>query len=79
MSAEGRKRISEYLNFQKVALIILAVVGGLRLALSLAGVPNSTVAFLSDRGWRISCTTRRSISGDPGVVAASARSALVCR
>jgi hypothetical protein len=41
------KRISEYLDFQKVALIVLAVVGLLRLALSLAGVPTSTVAFLS--------------------------------
>ena len=41
------KRIPEYLNFQKVALIVLAVVGLLRLALSLAGVPNSKVAFLS--------------------------------
>ena len=41
------KRISEYLNFQKVALIVLAVVGLLRLALSLAGMPTSKVAFLS--------------------------------
>jgi hypothetical protein len=41
------KRISEYLDFQKVALIVLAVVGLLRLALSLAGVSTSTVALLS--------------------------------
>jgi hypothetical protein len=41
------KRISEYLDFQKVALIVLAVVGLLRLALSLAGVPNGKVAYLS--------------------------------
>jgi hypothetical protein len=41
------KRISEYLDFQKVALIVVAVVGLLRLALSLAGVPNAKVAYLS--------------------------------
>ena len=41
------KRIPEYLDFQKVALIVLAVVGLLRLALSLAGMPTSKAAFLS--------------------------------
>src|SRR5262245_4933825 len=41
------KRISEYLTFQKVFLELIAVVGVLRLALSLAGLPNSTVRFLS--------------------------------
>lgn len=41
------KRISEYLGFQKVALIVLAVMGLTRLALSLAGWPNSTVHWFS--------------------------------
>jgi hypothetical protein len=40
------KRVSEYLRFQKVILILLAAVGLLRLLLSLAGVPNRVVAFL---------------------------------
>lgn len=41
------KRVSEYLAFQKEMLAILAVVGLARLGLSLAGVPDSTVAWLS--------------------------------
>lgn len=41
------KRISEYLGFQKEFLAILAVVGLARLGLSLAGMPDSTVAWLS--------------------------------
>jgi hypothetical protein len=41
------KRISEYLGFQKVALGVLAAVGLARLGLSLAGVPDATVAWLS--------------------------------
>jgi hypothetical protein len=41
------KRVSEYLDFQKVALGLLAVVGLARLGLSLTGLPNSTVTWLS--------------------------------
>jgi len=41
------KRISEYLAFQKVFLVLIAVVGLLRLGLSLAGLPNTTVRWLS--------------------------------
>jgi hypothetical protein len=41
------KRISQYLGFQKVVLGLLAVVGLARLGLSLAGLPNTTVAWLS--------------------------------
>lgn len=41
------KRVSEYLAFQKVALGILAAVGLARLVLSLAGLPDGVVAWLS--------------------------------
>ena len=41
------KRVSEYLDFQKVFLILVAVVGLLRLALSLTGAPNTTTRWLS--------------------------------
>jgi len=41
------KPAGQYLAFQKLPLILTAAVGLARLALSLAGVPNSTVAFLS--------------------------------
>jgi hypothetical protein len=41
------KRVSEYLAFQKVFLIALVAVGLTRLALSLAGLPSSTVAWVS--------------------------------
>ena len=41
------KRMSEYLSFQKVPLAIVAGVGLLRLALSLAGVPDASVTWLS--------------------------------
>jgi hypothetical protein len=41
------KKLSEYVAFQKVPLAILAGVGLARLGLSLAGVPDKTVAFLS--------------------------------
>jgi hypothetical protein len=41
------KRISEYLRFQKVWLALIAAVGLARLGLSLAGVPDGTVTFLS--------------------------------
>ena len=37
------KRISEYLGFQAVVLVLIAVVGLLRLGVSLAGVP--TIVF----------------------------------
>ncbi len=40
------KRLSQYLDFQKVILGLLAAVGLARLGLSLVGVPNSTVAWL---------------------------------
>src|SRR2546422_199975 len=38
---------SEYIRFQRVFLILIVVVGLARLFLSLAGMPNSTVKFLS--------------------------------
>ena len=41
------KRLSRYLAFQKVVLGLLAAVGLARLGLSLAGVPDATVAWLS--------------------------------
>lgn len=41
------KRISEYLTFQRVFLVLIAVVGLLRLGLSLAGAPNSTTRWFS--------------------------------
>jgi hypothetical protein len=41
------KRVSEYLGFQKVWLALIAAVGLARLGLSLAGLPDRTVMFLS--------------------------------
>jgi hypothetical protein len=41
------KRVSQYLEFQKVSLGLLAVVGLTRLGLSLAGLPTSTVTWVS--------------------------------
>jgi hypothetical protein len=41
------KRLSEYLGFQKVWLALIAAVGLARLGLSLAGLPDGTVTFLS--------------------------------
>jgi hypothetical protein len=41
------KRVSEYLGFQKAWLVLLAVVGLGRLGLSLAGLPDRTVMWLS--------------------------------
>lgn len=41
------KKLTEYVAFQKFPLFILAGVGLARLGLSLAGVPDTTVAFLS--------------------------------
>ena len=41
------KRLSEYIRFQRVFLILIVVVGLARLFLSLAGMPNSVVRFLS--------------------------------
>lgn len=41
------KSFSEYLRFEKVVLWIIAIVGIGRLALSLAGVPNSSVKWVS--------------------------------
>lgn len=47
------KPLSAYLGFQKIVLAVLAAVGLARLGLSLAGVPNATVAWLSMNavGW----------------------------
>ena len=46
-------RVSHYLDFQKVILGLIAAVGLARLGLSLAGLPNATVAWLSVNvvGW----------------------------
>jgi len=41
------KRLSEYLGFEKPVLALLAAVGLARLGLSLAGVPDTTVRWLS--------------------------------
>jgi hypothetical protein len=41
------KRLGQYLAFQRVVLVLLAVVGLARLVLSLAGLPNATVLWLS--------------------------------
>jgi hypothetical protein len=41
------KRLSEYLKFQRVWLALIAAVGLARLGLSLAGLPDSAVMFLS--------------------------------
>ena len=47
------KTLSQYLDFQKVILGLIAAVGLARLGLSLAGLPNATVAWLSMNvvGW----------------------------
>ncbi len=44
------KKWSEYIAFQKPALILLAIVGILRLGLSLAGVPDAAAKWLSLTG-----------------------------
>jgi len=44
------KRLSEYAQFAKVFLVLIAVVGVTRLALSLTGVPNSTAKWISVSG-----------------------------
>lgn len=41
------KSLSDYISFEKGFLILILVVGLARLILSLAGVPNATVKFLS--------------------------------
>ena len=41
------KRLPQYLGFQKVWLALIAAVGLARLGLSLAGLPDSAVRFLS--------------------------------
>ena len=41
------KRLSDYLRFQKIPLAVIAAVGLARLGLSLAGLPDSSVAWLS--------------------------------
>lgn len=47
------KRLSQYVDFQKVFLGLLAAVGLARLGLSLAGLPDTTVRWLSMNvvGW----------------------------
>ena len=49
------KRVSQYLEFQKFPLLFIAVVGLARLTLSLAGLPDDTVKFLSITvaGWAV--------------------------
>ena len=49
MTIFGR-RLSEYVAFSRVFLILILVVGIARLALSLGGVPNSTVKWFSMTG-----------------------------
>jgi hypothetical protein len=41
------KSVSQYLGFQKVFLVLLAVVGLARLGLSLSGLPDTTVRWFS--------------------------------
>ena len=41
------KRLSDYVAFSRVFLILIAVVGLTRLAMSLGGVPNSTAKWFS--------------------------------
>jgi len=41
------KRVSEYLAFQKPFLVLIAIMGVLRLVLSLAGLPDATVRWAS--------------------------------
>jgi hypothetical protein len=41
------KGLSQYLAFQKAFLVLTAAVGLARLALSLGGLPDATVAWLS--------------------------------
>jgi hypothetical protein len=41
------KRVSDYAEFCRVFLILIAVVGVIRLALSLGGAPNATAKWLS--------------------------------
>ena len=41
------KSFSQYVTFEKGFLILVLVVGLARLALSLAGLPNATVKFVS--------------------------------
>jgi hypothetical protein len=41
------KRLSQYVGFQKVWLVLIAAVGLARLGLSLAGLPDRAVMFLS--------------------------------
>ena len=50
------KPVKEYLELQKWWLVALAVMGVLRIALSLAGLPDSTVKWFSTNviGWAAS-------------------------
>src|SRR5262245_65608077 len=45
-----RKPLSEYVAFSKVVLVLILVVGIVRLALSLGGVPTSTARWVSITG-----------------------------
>jgi hypothetical protein len=44
------KRLSEYVAFTKLFLVLIAVAGIVRLALSLSGTPNSTAKWISITG-----------------------------
>ena len=44
------KSLSDYVRFSKLFLVLIAVTGLVRLALSLGGVPNSTVKWFSMTG-----------------------------
>ena len=50
------KKLSEYVAFQKVVLLVVVVVGLLRLGLSLAGVADSTTKWLSMTAVAIAAT-----------------------
>ena len=68
------KRLSEYVAFSKLFLGLILVVGIVRLALSLGGVPNSMVKWISINavGWIEFYTTR--FESIPAVSAATSSS-----
>jgi len=67
------KRLSEYLGFQKVWLVLTAAVGLARLGVSLAGAPDDGVRFLSMNVllwtgavyYGVAVCTRRQLQADP--------------
>src|SRR2546426_296370 len=83
------KRLSQYLGFQKVWLALIAAVGLARLGLSLAGLRDSTVTFLSMTvvGWGVGSLVllitkrggrRPAVAWPPVVKQAEASSRLRC-